>query len=364
MKKKISTRKSSTRKLSTKKSTKRKPSKKKSTKRKPSTKKSTKRKPSTKKFTKRKSPTRCEENKIMNPSTNRCVNKNGKIGKNILKTKNYKFVKQPIPPSKKQSSTPFVLPKQKTVAYTNYKGTPWSNLVDMLYLSHLHKNDCVVIPDNYDTNVRTPKYYPAISLEWHSTDTNRGLILVPKGFWKALKECENSSKRFIIFPFGFSKSDYSDGHANYMIYDKKDKSLERFEPNKVPVSSYANPKNLDKEIKSLFDFYMPDFVQNYYAPTDYCPVNNFQYIQVQENVKKEGDPGGFCQPWSVWYADLRLSNPNKSRKDVIKLAMKKIEEKEPKAYTKFIRNYAQFIQKVGEELKQSRNPKETFKQYV
>jgi hypothetical protein len=38
------------------------------------------------------------------------------------------------------------------------------------------------------------------------------------------------------------------GHANYMIYDKKTKSLERFEPYGLSKRSCTNPKYLDKKI--------------------------------------------------------------------------------------------------------------------
>ena len=46
--------------------------------------------------------------------------------------------------------------------------------------------------------------------------------------------------------------------------------------------------------------------------------------------------------WSIWYADLRLSNPTRDRKDVLKSALRAYETSS-KSYTTFIRAYAKLL---------------------
>ena len=58
----------------------------------------------------------------------------------------------------------------------------------------------------------------------------------------------------------------------------------------------------------------------------------------------EGDPGGFCAAWSAWYVDTRLSNPNKSRKQVVDMALDKFKNDQG-SMTQYIRSYSVFIQK-------------------
>ena len=55
-------------------------------------------------------------------------------------------------------------------------------------------------------------------------------------------------------------------------------------------------------------------------------------------------PGGYCAIWSCWYAELRLANPNKDRKYVIKHALKKLKESDM-TLTEYIRNYAEYVAK-------------------
>jgi hypothetical protein len=35
-----------------------------------------------------------------------------------------------------------------------------------------------------------------------------------------------------------------------------------------------------------------------------------------------GDPNGFCALWCIWWADIRISNPNIPREKLVKILMK------------------------------------------
>ena len=47
--------------------------------------------------------------------------------------------------------------------------------------------------------------------------------------------------------------------------------------------------------------------------------------------------------WSIWWADLRLTNPDRTQKDLIRISKEKI-EKSSMDFTEFIRNYGSFVQ--------------------
>ena len=60
-------------------------------------------------------------------------------------------------------------------------------------------------------------------------------------------------------------------------------------------------------------------------------------------LNKASDPEGFCGAWSLWYADLRLSNPDKEPRDLLEIAVDSIAE--TKKLREFIRNYSLFLVK-------------------
>ena len=102
--------------------------------------------------------------------------------------------------------------------------------------------------------------------------------------------------------------------------------------------------DIDSKIKKLFNDNLSDnekFILKYYKPLDFLEENSFQRIQENEKeMTKENDPpGGYCVIWSCWYAELRLSNCDKNRKCIVKLALKNI-QKNNITLTQYIRNYS------------------------
>lgn len=215
---------------------------------------------------------------------------------------------------------------------TSFKGTAKYNIKAMKYLSKKHKNHCVIIPE---TNLKKSVEHSEVSLRWNQTKEYDGYISIPKGFWKAVDKCKGS-KRFVIFPFGFTCSDGS-GHANYMIYDSKNKSLERFEPYGYKESDCINAPDLDENIRDMMQKKWE--IREYYKPLDFIPMIGVQTIQRNEYNEKKGDPVGFCSVWAAWYADLRLTNPDTPRDILVKKAITELQNR-PENFTQFARNYS------------------------
>lgn len=261
---------------------------------------------------------------------------------------------------------------------TTFQGSPFFNVIVMYYLSHKYDDVCVILSEPYKTDKKKnihwleddpdhvhdescvllphkisdiPYYQDEVSLRWNE---EKKCITVPgsqKKFWETFSKCD--SKRFIVFPFGYDCID--SGHAGYCLYDKKEKSLERFESYGVinDDKKCLNPPKLDKEIQRLFKKNLgEDFIKEYYAPSKYSLVNSFQTLQEDEGEKLE--LSGFCACWCAFWVELRLMNPDIDRKELLRLALKKllkIKKEKGISLTQFIRNYSGVIVYVSNEIK-------------
>lgn len=226
------------------------------------------------------------------------------------------------------------IPDGNTSKTTKFRGNAAYNLKVMKYLARKYNNHCVIIPD---TRLKKSIVQSEVSLRWNQKRENEvdGYISVPKGFWKALDKCKGS-RRFVIFPFGFTCAN-GEGHANYLVYDVKTKHLERFEPYGHNPDKCIDAPGLDDAIKELLQTKWE--IKRYYKPLDYMPKLGLQTLQKREGEEKSNDPVGFCSVWAAWYADLRLANPDMSRKEVIDKATKDLKNR-PETFTEFVRNYS------------------------
>lgn len=224
-----------------------------------------------------------------------------------------------------------IIPKADKVERTNFSGTPYYSYIGMLYLECKHSTCSVVLPSK-----KIPYRHEEISLRWNEKNQ---VIEVPDYFWEEFKKCARLKKRFIVFPFGFTCD--KSGHANYMIYDSKTKSIERYEPygQTIPkqLSKCVN-KKIDAMLAELFVHNLgPKLIKRYQKP-----LKNMGFQTLQELEEFNGIDPGYCASWSIWYADLRVLNPEVSRKKLIKEALRELKNR-PELLTDFIRNYSQLL---------------------
>ena len=83
----------------------------------------------------------------------------------------------------------------------------------------------------------------------------------------------------------------------------------------------------------------------YYKPGDFLEKGRFQAISNDSviDVKKTGDPLGYCLAWCLWYIELKLNNTSLSENELIEQAAEKIyvtycNSNSP--YIDFIRDYS------------------------
>jgi hypothetical protein len=175
-------------------------------------------------------------------------------------------------------------------------------------------------------------------------------LFYPKNFKKRFNDCkEDPNIRFIIsfiyLEFCNSRQGQYCSHSNAFIYDKRDNSIEIFEP--FGLSTPGPWFDKEQFVAKITDFFKGMEINEVYY--DYCPNISFQQIQALEKELEglETDPGeGFCIAWSIWWINYRLKNADSDldRGELITKALEYL-KRSPRTFTKFIRNYTGFITK-------------------
>lgn len=173
-------------------------------------------------------------------------------------------------------------------------------------------------------------------------DENGGAI-------ELLKKCYNDPMiRFIAIEGKIIYDFAREAHANAIVYDKKFKELERFDPwgGKSEVAS-----RVDTAIKRFFfdigfDIDFEDETK-YFAPIAYCPMLGPQLIEGEVPNIDLFDPLGYCQYWSIYYLSERLKNQNLSRNQVVAKIMNEKASTSIEA-RQFIRRYAVLSNNIQE----------------
>lgn len=174
------------------------------------------------------------------------------------------------------------------------------------------------------------------------------------GFY--LKKCLTSQKiRYIILKLTLVVRE-NNTHANIIIYDKKNKTLERFEPyGEIPYLDYDKLNDFIKDLG--VKYFDKDLV--FLSPKELFGSLGFQTISMDNipDVKKLASPAGFCLAWTFWYLEMRVSNPNvkpnvllSNAKDEI---IKKYGKLNEKTFITFINDYSRDLDRYKNDFMKS-----------
>ena len=314
---------------------------------------------------------KCNTDSICNPQSGRCVKKSGKIGIKLIQNPPPQPIRTPplhpiVKPltTKKPLTSPLHMMQPDIKSKIAITATPWYDLIGMLWLLHNHPKECVAIPKGLLTHsgkISVPVFmWSQTSLEWQEKSK---LFVVPPGLWESIKDCLKKGSEFIVIPMGFNCNNKF-GHQNFLIYNSITKEMERFEPNGGVVNPcLKNPKMIPQLIDLFHKNVKKDMIKTFYEPLDFCPAKSFQLIQHNDGTRHKTEKG-FCLSWSYWYADTRLRNPNKTRKQVVDMALNSLYSNKFVPFTSFIRSFSNFLKKVGDEIKISGDPAAVFKKYT
>lgn len=141
-------------------------------------------------------------------------------------------------------------------------------------------------------------------------------------------------------------------HANILVYDFNNLTIERFDP-------YGDD-NLDGIIDEILE---EELTWNtgftYLKPSNFMPVSGFQTISDETKMSKQkvGDFGGYCLAWCLWFLEHRIINIHVKSSVLVKKLLN-ILSKSKYSFIEYIRNYAnklyehqiKYLQKIGIEL--------------
>ena len=202
-----------------------------------------------------------------------------------------------------------------------YAGTPFGGFLAILYLMSKHTGECAVLPKEGKVSK-----FEDYAVQWAVGKDGSGVLQVPEQMIETFQLCTKNSKvRFIIAALDLRSTEVWIGHANFLIYDKADNTIERFEPYGAAGESvwegYVDfrTEELDRQLKiELID--KLKLAAHYLPPLEFCPRIGPQLTESVGYSFDAEDPGGFCAAWSLWYTDLRMSNPHMSRGKILKEA--------------------------------------------
>lgn len=173
--------------------------------------------------------------------------------------------------------------------------------------------------------------------------SDKNNYFISKDLKLAFKFANNrKNKRFILLRLSLVVNKNMN-HANILLYDKVENTIERFDPyGNIP---YGNPDEMDDFLEEKLKSIINDKLV-YLRPSDYMDKVSFQIISNEDDKKnkKFGDPMGFCLAWIYWYVEMRIMNENVKPKILVSKLIKKINDSKY-TFMEYIRNYADVLDK-------------------
>lgn len=157
-------------------------------------------------------------------------------------------------------------------------------------------------------------------------------IFIPTKIKEEIQKCENYNKtRFIYFTFILLQKSLEEfSHANIVIIDIHNKTIERFEPHGyIPISNKID-KLFEKDM--LTKLGLTNY--KYIPPTDISPKIG---IQAKADAYQ-----GMCVTISMMYLQLRIMNPDIPIKKVVNYLLKISQEK----LINIILKYAKYVEET------------------
>jgi hypothetical protein len=216
----------------------------------------------------------------------------------------------------------------------------------LLHLKDKYKN--LFFPSINDIQLSNLSDLDEINIEWPDSMLENNNIFPwiicyqnDEEYWihQQLNNIINTQRRIKKYDFGFcylSLRTIDNGlHANILIYDFNNFTIERFDP-------YGNTVCYDKNLDEILEEELTwNTGLKYIKPSDYMPVSGFQTVSDELNPLKQkvGDFGGYCLAWCTWYLEHRILNKNINPSNLVKKLLRKLSS-DKDSFMETIRNYA------------------------
>lgn len=190
------------------------------------------------------------------------------------------------------------LPPQITVNVQEVSGVPWN-------ISHLSDK---FFFDYFSVKYLKRKFDDKLCgiVQWLKWNADKKELQVPND---RIQLClADKSSRFVFQPCELV-SRIGGSHANAILIDKTLKTAERFEPHGSRAYDIFRDFRYELLDELLEDYFNQNGIQ-YLKPAYFCP-----YIGPQKFESSR--TSGYCAAWSLWYIDMRLSNPDVPKESLL-----------------------------------------------
>ena len=208
---------------------------------------------------------------------------------------------------------------------TKFTATLTDIKIYFIYLSKKYKN--LYIPKISNLNTNHKDYSWIINYEKNKIDIHPNLNM-------CINNIRRTNEYEYIVLFLSQTLDNNLKHANIILYDFKNLSIERFEP-------YGDD-GIESEIDDILDEELSwNTGMTYLRPNVYLPKPGYQLLSNENNIynQKVGDFGGFCLGWCIWYIEHRIKNNNIDSITLNKKTLEKLLRLDD-SLNEFIRNYS------------------------
>lgn len=228
-----------------------------------------------------------------------------------------------------------------------------------MYFSEKHPSAAMIVPPN---KMYPPddEYCMIFRYKDDKKGRNRFDIERPRVWDKFMTAAvANERVRFIVVPV-LIRGRIGKGHINMLVIDKHRKVVERYEPNTgiKEDTRWGNGRVFDYALEEYFAkkdttptagrsskrVSNPFAGYRYSGAEETCPRGLHRY-EYHENTSNVFDTGGNCALWSVFLADLRLSNPDVDSGVLADYAAAEIAK--TGSFKHFIDAYADYIVRAG-----------------
>lgn len=224
-----------------------------------------------------------------------------------------------------------------------------------LYLFKKYNSDCFLTTQNNKT--RLLGMVLPVEAEYSNKENYEILAHFDELIKELIKCILKPHVSIIIIPVCLSLSN-NKGHANVLIYRKKQNQIEHFEPHGKYYGMNQNYKSkiihlwLDRFVEGLnaqLEFRKMQKI-NLIKSNDVCPyLRGLQSMESRSDLDiiADKEPGGYCAAWSMFFTELCLKNPDISSNTLLNrifLVFENMSEIKQNNYLKeVIRGYSAFI---------------------
>ena len=243
----------------------------------------------------------------------------------------------------------------KLEKYLNTEAT-YSEFVELKHLETLvnfflilmkrYKNMDIICIPNIDLAIFDyPNYRSTIMIELASNIKSDYMMNVPSNIIDELNKCNKNKKQFVIIVLIIRIKERQIDHANLIIIDLYNNTIERFEPYGQSLPTIPNYTFYEKIIFNNLITFKDKYLGKkfkYIGPSEISPLYGIQSkVEFTEEGKKHISLRDLCLIWSIMYLHLRVLNPhlkpNKIVKILLNYSIDKLRELTYK-YIKFIKD--------------------------